>query len=52
VSRATPTGDSPSTHPAREVRLLRWHRVGACAGELGADFNVFLLPSRESSCGS
>jgi len=28
VSRATLTGDSPSTHPAREVGMLRRHRGG------------------------
>jgi hypothetical protein len=28
VSRATLTADSPSTHPAREVRSLRRHGVG------------------------
>jgi hypothetical protein len=42
------TGDSPSTHlrltPAREVRVLRRHRVGERQGELGAGFTTFSPP--------
>lgn len=44
VSRATLTGDSPSTHSAREVGWLRRHRVGECGSEPDADFTVFYLP--------
>jgi hypothetical protein len=44
VSWATLTGDSPSTHSAREVQVLRPHCVGEWEGELGADFTVVSAP--------
>jgi hypothetical protein len=45
----TLTGRSPSTHAAREVRLLRWHCVSECAGELGGgDFTLVSLPGEDA----
>jgi hypothetical protein len=37
-ARTPATGRSPSTHPAREVRVLKRHGMGEGESELGADF--------------
>jgi hypothetical protein len=44
VSRPTLTCGSPSTHPAREVQMLKRHCVGEVQGERGADFTELDLP--------